>query len=180
MSIPLTRTLRSSSRRVLFAIIMTALGAGSSAFAAEDSFTGVWVLNPAKSAGATGRQVLTIRVEGEEETYRSDLTDAEGVRQVTTYVARYNGKAYPSRTVLSGGPGGPSVREGGVILHKTDALTRERHWMQDGRLIRVLYRRVSPDGATLRSQLVDHAADGAERRGAELVFDRRSPPSGGE
>lgn len=165
MSMPLPRL------GILAAIL--ALSAASSAFAAADPFTGVWVLNPAKSSGATGQQVLTIQVDGETETYRSDLTNAEGVRQVTNYTARYDGREYPSRTVLTGGPQGEVVRPGGVILHKTDRLTRERHWRENGRLIRVLYRRVSEDGKTMRSQLVDRAADGTEKRGAELVFDRQ-------
>jgi hypothetical protein len=140
---------------------------------ASDPFTGVWLLERQAASGGASRQVLTIEVRGEEETYQSDLTTPDGTRQLTNYTARYDGKEYPSRTQLTGGPNPPVVRQDTVVLRKISEHQRERHWSQGGRLSRVLKRVVSPDGKTLSSQIVDYDASGAEKRGGLLVFKKQ-------
>jgi hypothetical protein len=146
--------------------------AAPAAAQAADPFTGVWRIQNYGAAGSSN-QVLTISVKGDEETYQSDLTTSDGTRQLTNYTARYDGKEYPSRTQLTGGPNPPVVRQDKVVLRKVSAHQRERHWMQDGRLSRVLQRVVSADGRVLTSQIVDYDAAGVEKRGGTLVFHKQ-------
>lgn len=159
--------------RALALAVVAALATPSFAADHRDPFTGVWVLDQDARLGGTLSQVLTVSVRGDEETYRSELTTSDGRRQVTDYVARYDRREYPSATRLTGGGKPDESRGGGVILHRTDALTRERYWKQDGRIFRILRRTVSADGCAMTSQLVDVAADGVERAAGVLRFTRR-------
>ncbi len=137
---------------------------------AADPFTGVWLIDYAATGGGAADQRLTIEVRGDEETYQSALTQPDGTRQVTNYVARYDGKEYPSRTELTGGPNPPAVRQDTVVLRKISDRQRNRYWSRDGKLSRVLERIVSADGRTLSSQITDYDASGAEKRGLKLIF----------
>lgn len=142
--------------------------------AQDDLYTGTWILNLAKSGGESRTQTLTIEVTGEQESYRSELVWPNGRRQVTSYAAKYDGKEYPSQTVITERPGVPgSTRNDTVVLHKIDERTRERHWKQDGRLVRILRRVVSADGKTLTSQVVDVDERGKESVTSTLVFDKK-------
>ncbi len=60
-----------------------------------------------------------------------------------------------------------------MILKKIDDRARERHWKQDGRVVRILRRVVSDDGRVLTSQVVDVDAAGHEKVMSTLVFDRQ-------
>ncbi|MFN8061339.1 MAG: hypothetical protein U0Q12_19415 [Vicinamibacterales bacterium] len=145
-----------------------------------DPYTGIWILNVAKSTGDSVSQTLTIDVRGDTETYRSELVSANGRRQVTTYSAAYDGKEYPSLTVVTEpGAAGSAVtrRDDTVRLAKVDDRTRERHWTQGGRVVRILRRVVSADGRTLTSQVVDVDDKGMEHTTSTLVFDKRSGAS---
>jgi len=139
----------------------------------DDVYTGVWTLNLAKTGGEERTQTLTILVRGNQETYRSELVSADGRRQVTDYAANYDGKEYPSQTVITDRDGHTTRRDDRVILKKIDDATRERHWKQDGRIVRILRRVVSADGRVLTSQVVDVDAAGSERVTSTLVFDKR-------
>jgi hypothetical protein len=154
-----------------FAAVLVAFGM---ARAQSDPYDGTWVLNLARSGGETRTQVLTIQIEGDRETYRSDLVSPDGRRQVTAYTAAYDGKEYPSETVMTS-PSGKTdpPRQDTVILKKVDERTRERHWKQGGRLVRILRRVVAPDGRTLTSQVIDVDEAGRETRGSTLIFDKR-------
>lgn len=160
-------------RAVIVLAAIAAFTSPTSAADRRDPFTGIWVLDPGARIGGTVSQVLTVSVHGEEETYRSELMTSDGRRQVTDYVARYDGQEYPSATRLTGGGRPDEDRGGGVILHRTDALIRERYWKQDGRVFRILRRTVSADGCAMASQLIDVAPDGAERTGGVLRFTRQ-------
>lgn len=163
--------MRSLAVTLAFALalmLMTALRAATPA----DPYTGIWTLNPARSGGEARSQVLTISVAGNEETYRSELVQRDGTRQVTNYRAAYDGKEHPSQTTLTDAAGKTSLRDDTVILRKVDALTRERHWKRDGRVIRILRRRVSADGSTLTSQVIDVDEHGREHAAGTLVFER--------
>jgi hypothetical protein len=139
-----------------------------------DLYTGTWVLNLAQSGGESRTQTLTIEIQGDQESYRSELSWPNGRRQVTSYVAKYDGKEYPSRTVITERPGEQGTeRNDTVVLQKIDDRTRERHWKQDGRLVRILRRVVSEDGKTLTSQVVDVDERGRESVTSTLVFDKR-------
>ncbi len=159
--------------RALLLAAMAGLATPSFAADSRDPFTGVWVLDPHARLGGTLSQVLTVSVRGDEETYRSELTSSDGGRQVTDYVARYDGREYPSVTRLTGGGKPDESRAGGVILHRTNALARERYWKQDGRVFRILRRTVSADGCAMSSQLIDVAAEGVERAAGVLHFTRQ-------
>jgi hypothetical protein len=141
----------------------------------RDPYTGIWKLNLAKSGGDARTQTLTIRADGSEEMYRSELVSADGRRQVTNYTAKYDGREYPSRTVVTDPrtPGGSASRNDSVMLKKIDERTRERHWKQDGRIVRILRRVVSADGRTMTSQIVDVDANGQETVASALVFDKQ-------
>jgi hypothetical protein len=139
----------------------------------NDAYTGVWRLNLAKTGGEERTQTLTILVRGNQETYRSELVSADGRRQVTDYTARYDGQEYRSQTVVTDKDAGATKRDDRVILKKIDDRTRERHWKQDGRIVRILRRVVSADGRVLTSQVVDVDAAGHETVTSTLVFDKQ-------
>ncbi len=164
------------SRAALLSIATTMTLAGTGLAAQvprDDSYTGVWTLNLPKSGGEQRTQTLKIRVRGNEETYRSELVSADGRRQVTDYTAMYDGKEYPSETVITDPAGRATRRSDQVILKKIDDRTRERHWKQDARIVRILRRVVSADGRVLTSQVVDVDAAGHETIASTLVFDRQ-------
>ena len=139
----------------------------------DDVYTGVWTLNLAKTGGEERTQTLTILVRGNRETYRSELVSADGRRQVTDYTATYDGKEYPSQTVTTDRDGHTSRRDDRVILKKIDDRTRERHWKQDGIIVRILRRVVSADGRVLTSHVVDVDAAGNEKVTSTLVFEKQ-------
>lgn len=141
--------------------------------AAADPYTGTWTLHVTKSSGAAGSQVLTIKVTGNQEIYRSELVLENGKRQVTNYTAAYDGKEYPSQTIITEADGTTTKRDDTVILLKVDARTRERHWKQGGRVVSILRRVVSQDGKTLRSQVVEVDEKGQEHANGTLVFDKQ-------
>jgi hypothetical protein len=144
------------------------------AASSQDPYTGTWALDVAASGGESRTQTLTIRVDGEQESYRSELVWPDGRRQITRYVAMYDGAEYPSETVLHESAEAPGLRrEDTVILRKIDERTRERHWKQGGRVVRILRRVVSPDGRTLRSQVVLVGEAGEESVASTLVFVKR-------
>jgi hypothetical protein len=160
--------------KMVMRLSATVLVAASLALAQSDPYDGTWVLNVAQSGGGPRTQTLTIRIEGDRETYRSELVFTDGRRQVTTYTAPYDGKEYPSQTVMTTSSGQTSPpRHDTVILEKLDERTRERHWKQGGRLVRVLRRAVSSDGRTLTSQVIDVDEAGDETLASTLVFDKR-------
>jgi len=151
-------------------LVILGLVASVRADAAPDPYTGTWTLDAAKSGGVARSQVLTIAVTDNQETYQSDLELWNGQHQVTTYTAAYDGKEYPCRTVTTEADGTTTKRDGTVVLLKIDARTRERLWKQRGRVVRILRRVVSPDGKTLRSQVIEVNAKGEERATVTLVF----------
>lgn len=139
------------------------------AAAQVDPYTGTWTRRPGADAST---QVLTIEVVGGEERYTSEMSAATGRRQVTRYAAKYDGREYPSRTVVTES-GTETARDDTVTLKKIDERTRERHWKQQGRIVRVLRRTVSPDGKVLTSVVVDIDERGREQVASTLVFDRK-------
>ncbi|HEY7699251.1 MAG TPA: hypothetical protein VIE88_12595 [Vicinamibacteria bacterium] len=158
----------------VFAAVLAAAGLALAQSDPSDPYEGTWVLNVARSGGEPRTQILTIQIEGDRETYRSELVSAHGRQQVTTYTAAYDGREYPSQTVMtsSSGETGPP-RHDTVILKKVDERTRERHWKQGGRLVRILRRVVSKDGRTLTSSVIDVDEGGRETLASTLIFDRR-------
>jgi hypothetical protein len=160
-----------TANRCALAILMVSLV--SVVAAADDPFTGTWVLDSQASQGGARSQVLTISVSEDRESYRSELTQADGTRQVTHYTAAYDGREYPSETTVTH-PDGTTVRSSDtVILKKIELQTRERYWRRDGRVIRILRRSVSADGRTLTSVVIDVDTSGREHSVGTLVFKHR-------
>jgi sugar lactone lactonase YvrE len=139
----------------------------------DDAYTGLWRLNLPKTGGEERTQTLTIVVRENQEAYRSELVSADGRRQVTDYTANYDGTEYPSQTLITDRDGRTTKRDDRVILKKIDDRTRERHWKQDGRIVRILRRVVSADGRVLTSRVVDVDAGGNEKVTSTLVFDKQ-------
>lgn len=149
--------------KMVIKVTAAVLVAAGLALVQSDPYDGTWELNLGKSGGEARTQILTFQIDGNRETYRSELAWEDGRRQVTDYTAAYDGKEYPSQTVLTSPSGEKSPpRHDTVILRKVDERTRERHWKQSGRLVRILRRVVSPDGRTLTSQVIDVDEDGDE------------------
>jgi hypothetical protein len=161
-------------RVAAFAAVMALVVSMLAPAAAQvDPYTGVWV----RRAGADkSTQILTIKVADNQETYTSDSTAANGRRQVTNYSAKYDGTEYPSETVITDPPnegGRSTTRKDSVILKKIDERKRERHWKQNGRIVRILRRVVSADGKVLTSEVVDIDERGQEKLTSTLVFDKK-------
>ena len=157
----------------LCAVTVLLLSSVACARAVDDPFTGTWDLDRQASHGGAKSQVLTIAVSEGRESYRSELVQADGTRQVTHYTAAYDEKEYPSETTVTP-PNGPVVRsEDAVVLKERDLQTRERLWKRNGRVIRILRRSLSLDGRTLTSRVIDVDASGHEHLVGTLVFKRR-------
>lgn len=141
-----------------------------------DLYSGTWVRNLEESGSNARSQVLTVSVTGERETYRSELRLPGETLQVTNYTAAYDGREYPSHTVITE-PGRAAVeRNDTVILRKIDAHIRERHWKQGGRVVRILRREVSTDGRRLTSRMITVDEQGQERFDGVLLFERLAAP----
>jgi len=160
----------SSSSHVLVALVLVLVFGCAARHI--DPYTGTWHLDLARSGGEPRTQTLSIQVHDNTETYRSEMVWPSGRRQITTYTAEYDGREYPSTTVIAEPDGKTVQRDDVVVLKKLDAARRERYWHQGGRLVRILRREISPDGRTLTSQLVDVDEAGNESAGPKLVFER--------
>jgi len=158
-----------STIRILALVALTGF---ASAQTTADPFTGTWTLNVEKSRSPATSQVLTIIVSGDNETYQSVLELPDGRRQVTHYTAPYDGNEHPSKTVVISADGARSEREDTVILVRLDRHTRERHWQQNGRTVRILRRKVSQDERTLTSIAIDVDPQGKQHDAGTMVFDR--------
>jgi hypothetical protein len=110
-------------------------------------------------------------VNGEED-YTSELTSANGRRQVTHYVAKYDGNDHVSKVVVTQ-DGRSTTHDETVALTRTDARTRERQSRLNGRTYRILRREVSADGKVLTSTLTEIDEQGRRTAGPVLVFDRK-------
>jgi hypothetical protein len=150
--------------------VMVALA--PAARAQDDPYTGTWVLNLAKSGGDKRTQVLTIKVVGDEETYQSDMMSAAGRRQVTNYTAKYDGKEYPSVTVVTEPQGTPTRTNNTIMLKKISERVRERRSKQGDR-VTIRRRTVSEDGKVMTSQSIVVDASSRETPGTTLVFDKK-------
>jgi hypothetical protein len=60
--------------------------------APDDPYTGIWMLNVARSGGEARTQRLTVEITGDQESQRPKLVWPNGRRQVTSYVAEYDEK----------------------------------------------------------------------------------------
>src|SRR5262249_15215375 len=112
-----------TANRCALAVLLWALV--SVVVAAEHPSTGNWILDRHASQGGAKSQVLTIMVSQNRESYRSELTQTDGTRQVTHYTAAYDGREYPSETTVTHSDGTTVRSADSVILRKIDLQTRE-------------------------------------------------------
>jgi hypothetical protein len=145
----------------------------AAALAGADPFSGHWVLDPAKSPGARGRQELNITVRGEEETYFTEWTLPDGQRNITGYVAPYDDAPHPAYAFTILPSGETRVGEMQVRIRRVDARRRETRHIRDGKVVRLLRREMAEDGRAFVSEMLDADAAGNLTPTARLVFERR-------
>src|ERR1700733_73562 len=67
------------------------------------SFNGTWKLDPSKTTGPHAKsEVLTFHVTADEEIYAVDEVEPDGSLFKTEYTAKFDGKAYPNKNLVTG------------------------------------------------------------------------------
>jgi hypothetical protein len=145
-----------------------------SAAAQSDPFHGSWKLNVAKSTFTPGtearNEVVTYKITGDEENFNADGLLANGARDQFFYTARFDGKEYPSKTIVT--------EKRLASVRKIDARTRERVIRSDGRVVMRSRSVVSVDGKTLTASVYSVDSSGKETQRETRVFDRQGAASG--
>jgi hypothetical protein len=117
-------------------------------------FNGTWKLDLSKTTGPHAKtEILTYVVTGGEEHYTVDEVELDGSLFKTEYTAKFDGKAYPNKNLVTG-----AITY--VSLKKIDEHTEELDSRsQPGGPVTMKYRRVlSSDGKTITSSII--GADG--------------------
>lgn len=131
--------------------------------AQSEKFSGTWVLNLAKSNGPQPKsETITIHVSNGEEHYIVEALNEDGSRLHTEYRAKYDGKDYPNKNLITG-------NTAYVSLQAVDANTEIVSNKRDGKVTSSYRRVISADGKTLTSTIL--AADGSVR--SVRVFDKK-------
>jgi hypothetical protein len=145
----------------------------SAAYAQNPEMSGKWALNPDKSQGpAPASETLIYQISGDEEHYSADATQKDGSKFRTEYRAKYDGKEYPNKNLVTGRitytaikQMFPRVEEVTNIRHVRDSSGKEVSEVTN-HFIRIL----SADGKEITSVLTD--AKGAVT--SVRVFDKQS------
>jgi hypothetical protein len=141
--------------------LLLAAAAGSAA--QNEKFTGTWELNLAKSTGPQPKsETLRIHVANNEEHYIVEALNENGSRLHTEYRAKYDGKDYPNRNLVTETTTFVSIQ---ALDANTELVTNKR----DGKVTSSYRRVLSADGQTLTSTIL--GPDGAVR--SVRVFDRK-------
>jgi|SRR5580698_4315165 hypothetical protein len=119
------------------------------------SFNGTWTLDSHKTTGPHAKtEVLTFHVTAGEEIYAVDEVEPDGSLFKTEYTAKFDGKAYPNKNLVTGEITYISLKK---IDDHTELLESRS---KPGGPVTMKYRRVlSNDGKTLTSSII--GADGA-------------------
>jgi hypothetical protein len=119
------------------------------------AFNGTWKLDPAKTTGPHAKsEVLIYHVTGNEEHYTVDEVEPDGSLFKTEYTAKFDGKAYPNKNLVTGEVTYISLKK---IDDRTELLESRS---ERGGPVTMKYRRVlSGDGKTITSSII--GADGA-------------------
>ncbi|WP_395671177.1 hypothetical protein [Phenylobacterium sp.] len=150
--------------------LAVALAAGPALAADRDPFNGVWTYDAAQSTGGAYKQVLTITVRGDEETYLSDYTLRDGTRNVMGFVARYDGVPVRTTGYRIAPDGTITARPMEVVLRRLDGTRRVLEHKVDGRIVRRLERDSIQGGRAIVSELTDFDAQGQKTNSSRLVF----------
>jgi hypothetical protein len=119
------------------------------------SFNGTWTLDTHKTTGPHAKsEVLTFHVTADEEIYAVDEVETDGSLFKTEYTAKFDGKAYPNKNLVTGEITYISLKK---IDDHTELLESRS---KPGGPVTMKYRRVlSGDGKTITSSII--GADGA-------------------
>jgi hypothetical protein len=117
-------------------------------------FNGTWKLDPSKTTGPHAKsEVLIFRVTAGEEHYTVDEVEPDGSLFKTEYTAKFDGKTYPNKNLVTGAITYVSLKK---IDDRNEVLESRN---EPGGAVTYKYRRVlSGDGKTLTSSIID--ADG--------------------
>jgi hypothetical protein len=149
--------------RLSIATALLLLAAAPVATAQNEAFSGTWVLNLAKSTGPQPKsETLRIRVANNEEHYIVEALNEDGSRLNTEYRAKYDGKDYPNKNLITQATTFVSIQ---AVDANTELVTNKR----DGKATSSYRRVLSADGKTLTSTIL--GADGTVR--SVRVFDRQ-------
>lgn len=157
-----------------FALIVAHAFMTSPAFAQIAGFNGTWTLNQEASQGPKAAcEYLFYTVTADEEHYIVDEMSKEGQPFHTEYRARFDGKEYPNRNLVTGAVNYVKMRK---VFDRVEQLTNiRRERGPDGKEVSKVtghYIRVlAPDGKSITSTLIN--ADGQVT--AVRVFDKIEP-----
>src|SRR5580698_4351676 len=135
------------------------------AFGQIRGLNGTWKLNLARTTGPHAKsEILTFDVTADQEHYTVDEVELDGSLFKTEYTAKFDGKAYPNKNLVTGVITYVSLKK---IDDHTEVLESRT---QPGGPVTLKYRRVlSGDGKTITSSII--GADGAVF--SVRVFERR-------
>jgi hypothetical protein len=121
------------------------------AFGQIRGLNGTWKLNLAKTTGPHAKsEILTFDVTADHEHYKVDEVETDGSLFKTEYTAKFDGKAYPNKNLVTG-----EITY--VCLKKIDDRTEEFESRDNPNgPVTYKYRRVlSADGKTLTSSIIN-------------------------
>jgi len=121
------------------------------AFGQIRGLNGTWKLNLARTTGPHAKsEILTFDVTADQEHYTVDEVETDGSLFKTEYTAKFDGKAYPNKNLVTG-----EITY--VCLKKIDDRTEEFESRdKPNGAVTYKYRRVlSPDGKTLTSSIIN-------------------------
>jgi len=118
-------------------------------------FNGTWKLDLSKTTGPHAKsEILTYEVTADQEHYTVNEVELDGSLFKTEYTAKFDGKAYPNKNLVTGVITYVSLKK---IDYHTEVLESRS---QPGGPVTLKYRRVlSGDGKTITSSII--GADGA-------------------
>jgi hypothetical protein len=158
-------------RTALIAVLAAGALLTTPAFAQIAGFNGTWTLNQKASEGPTAAcEYLHYEVTADEEHYIVDEMSKEGQPFHTEYRARFDGKEYANRNLVTGAVNYVKLRK---VFDRTEQLTNiRRERGPDGKEVSKVaghYIRVlAPDGKSITSTLIN--AEGQVT--AVRVFDK--------
>ena len=150
---------------MLIAIAALCIAAAFTASSQIPGFNGTWKLDLSKTTGPHAKtEILTYHVTANEEHYTVDEVELDGSLFKTEYTAKFDGKAYPNKNLVTGIITYVSLKK---IDDHTELLESRS---QPGGSVTMKYRRVlSSDGKTITSSII--GADGATF--SVRVFEKR-------
>jgi hypothetical protein len=155
----------STWRSLMITVATIGLAATSPAWGQVQGLNGTWKINLEKTTGPHAKsEILTFGVTADSEHYTVDEVETDGSLFKTEYTAKFDGKAYPNKNLVTG-----EITY--VCLKKIDNRTEEfeSRKSQNGPLTYKYRRVLSADGKTLTSSII--GGDGATF--SVRVFDKQ-------